>query len=128
MSRKKMAAGIVILAVIVIFVVLFFTNNVGGQSFDKKVVGQWSNVPVTGGCDSNLEDGFFIHEDGTIEGIEGFKEYQVEETDSEINYLIVSGGYEDIRRYEVNFNEDDLLMVQEENVSEGLTCYFEKVE
>ena len=29
---------------------------------------------------------------------------------------------------EVDFNEDDLLMVQEENVSEGLTCYFEKVE
>ena len=128
MSKKKLAAGIIILAVLVIFVVLFFTNNVGGQNIDKKVVGEWSNVPVTGGCDSNLVDGIFIHEDGTIEGIEGFKEYQVEKTDSEMNYLVVNGGYEDIRRYEVNFNEDDLLVVQEENVSEGLACYFEKVE
>lgn len=128
MKRKGLAAGIIIVCALVVFAVLFFMNNVAGQSFDKKIVGQWSNVPVTGGCDSNLVDGVYIHEDGTIEGIEGFKEYQVEETDKEFNYLVVGGGYEDIRRYEVHFNEDDLLVMQEENVSEGLACYFEKVE
>lgn len=127
MSKKKLAAGIIILAVLVIFVVLFFTNNVGGQSIDKKVVGQWTVIEDNTGCETDLEDGIRISEDETIEGIEGFKEYQVEETDSEIDYLVVSGGYEDIRRYEVNF-EEELLVLKEENVSDALTCYFEKVE
>lgn len=128
MNRKKMSVAVILVVLLAIVAVLFFANNAVGENFEKKVVGEWSNVPVTGGCDSNIVDGFFLHEDGTVEGIEGFKEYQVEETDSEINYLVVSGGYEDIRRYEVNFNEDDLFVVQEENVSEGLACYFEKVE
>lgn len=127
MNKKKLGIGILI-GVAVALLVIFTASNVFSESFEKKVVGQWSNVPVTGGCDSNISGGFFIQDDGTIEGIEGFKEYQIEETDSEINYLIASGGYEDIRRYEVSFNEDDLLVMQEENVSEGLACYFEKVE
>lgn len=128
MSRKKMAVGIIIVAVLVIFVVLFFTKNVGGQNLDEKIVGQWSNVPVNGHCDSDIKDGFYINEDETIEGIEGFKEYQIDETNNEINYLVVSGGYEDITRYEVHFNEDDLLVMRNETISDGLTCYFEKVE
>lgn len=127
MNKKKLTVGIVVGAVL-LFVILFFANNVVGESFEKKIVGQWSNVPIEKHCDSNIKDGFYIKEDGTLEGIEGFKEYEIEETEKEFNYLITSGGYEDIRRYEVNFNEDELLVVHEEDVSDALTCYFEKVE
>lgn len=123
-----MAVGIIIVAVLVIFVVLFFIKNVGGQNLEKKIIGQWAVTEGNTGCETDLENGIRINGNGTIEGIDGFKKYEIEETEQGFSYLIASGGYEDITRYKVNFNEDDLLVVLEEDVSEGLTCYFEKVE
>lgn len=128
MKRKGLAAGIIIVCALVVFAVLFFMNNVAGQKTEKKVVGQWTVIEDNTGCETDLENGIRINEDGTIEGVEGFKEYQVEETDKEFDYLVLGGGYEDITRYEVNFDEQELLVMKEENVSEALTCYFEKVE
>ncbi|MDJ0333271.1 hypothetical protein [Planococcus sp. S3-L1] len=127
MNKKKLTVGIVVGAVL-LFVILFFANNVVGESFEKKIVGQWTVKPINGGCESDLEDGIRINDNGTIEGIDGFKKYEIEETEQEFSYLIASGGYEDITRYEISFTEDDLLVMHEEDVSEGLTCYFEKVE
>lgn len=127
MNKKKLTVGIVVGAVL-LFVILFFANNTVGQSVEKKIVGQWDSVPVNGGCESGLENGIRINDNGTIEGIEGFKKYEIEETEQEYSHLIASGGYEDITRYKVSFTEDDLLVVLEEDVSDVLTCYFEKVE
>lgn len=130
MNKKKLIVGIAVVVALLVVAVLFFGNrdNAVGQSFEKEIVGQWKVVPDNTGCETDLENGIRTYDDGTLEGVEGFKVYKIEETEKEFNYLIASGGYEDITRYEVNFNENDLLVMKEEGVSEGLTCYFEKVE
>ncbi|MGE6370596.1 hypothetical protein ACQKDB_15830 [Planococcus kocurii] len=126
MNKKKLTIGIVVGAVL-LFVILFFANNVVGESLEKKVVGQWVVVPEMNGCDSDLEEGIWINENGTIEGIEGFKDYRIEEVGNQA-YLIAGGGYEDLRRYSIEFNEENDLIMQNEKISEGLVCQFEKVE
>src|SRR5690606_38126098 len=98
MSRKKTAVGIITVAELVIFGVLFFIKNVGGQNLEKKIIGQWAVTEGNTGCETDLENGIRINGNGTIEGIDGFKKYEIEETEQGFSYLIASGGYEDITR------------------------------
>lgn len=128
MSKKKIGVAIAIACILIIGLTAYTVTGGFEEKLEKKVVGEWVVVPEMDGCDPDLENGIRMNEDGTIEGILGFTNYRVEETDQENSHLIVDGGYEDLRRYKIQMDDKEILTMHNENVSEGLTCKFEKVE
>lgn len=102
----------------------------GCSSLEKDVVGTWQT--------DNNNCGTYIDEDKKIEfdddnmviGIEGFKEYKVDE-EQDPAVLTLTGGFEDTQNYEIKTEDDSLYIVEQDEADKGfdstLTCEYEKV-
>jgi len=84
------------------------------QSIEKQIVGTWEK---NDDCDNHMDNKISFDDDGNVVGIEGFKTYEIKETDNEdYDYAVLSGGYEDSGRYRIKIDEEDNLhIVQEED-------------
>ncbi|MFG6121144.1 hypothetical protein [Thalassobacillus sp. B23F22_16] len=119
----------------VIFIGLFILLIVSAcsQSTEKEIIGTWENTDEEDDCDTNMDEKITFSDDGMVVGIEGFKDYKIEETDNDdYDYAILSGGYEDTARYRVNItDEGHLQIVYEEDdlydFDDGIACHMEKV-
>ena len=100
------------------------------KNFEDEIVGHWKRIDETDGCDPLLENGFRFNDDDSVEGIEGFKTYEIKKDNNE-HKIILSGGYEDTRRYEVSISEGVLNILEydtRKKINEGLACDMKKVD
>lgn len=125
-KNKKILIIITVIAVIGLVLLFVFTN----RSIEKQIVGKWTSI---GGeeCDNNMNEIITFRKDKTIEGIEGFTEYQIEETKhDEYDYVILSGVYEDTTRYRIKVSDDKLSIVYEEgdtyDFDSAIACHMNK--
>ena len=132
-GKKGMKIAIVLIAVVLIIMLAFSLSKKGnknvsegvGGNIEKIVVGKWQLVGSSS-CDFMDNDLLRINKDKTLEGVSDFNLYQYKNAEG-IDHLIFSG-YGDSKRFEVGFNGSNQLEILEENVSDSLTCTFEKME
>lgn len=86
------------------------------QSIEENIVGTWNKIDKDGNtCESNMDEKITFDEDGDVVGIEGFKTYEIKDSDNkDYDYAILSGGYEDNTRYRVKIDEDNHLQIVKE--------------
>lgn len=132
-TKKGMKIAIVLIAVVLIIILAFSLSKKGnkndsgdvGGNTEKIVVGKWQLVDSSS-CDFMDNDVLRINKDKTLEGVSDFNLYEYKNAEG-IDHLVFSG-YGDSKRFEVRVNGLNQLEVLEENVSDSLTCTFEKME
>lgn len=100
------------------------------QNIEKEIVGTWQAINED--CDTNMGSKITFYDDNTIAGIEGYQEYKIEETNhDDFDYAVLSGGYEDVAKYRVKVNDDNLNIVYEEediyDFDSAIACHMERV-
>lgn len=137
MKNKNKKIFVLIVLVVVIGLILSFVfmqdkSNTSNKTsgIKKQLIGSWSSVDGEE-CDNNMSEIITFRKDNTIEGIDGFNEYRTEASDhKEYDYIILSGQYEDFTRYRINFNEDTLQIVYEEDdiydFNSAISCQMNK--
>src|SRR5699024_6864606 len=109
---------------------LTFIVMSGCSSLEKDIVGTWQTDDNSCGTfiDENKEITF--DDDNLVSGIEGFKEYKIDE-EQDPAVLTLTGGFEDNTNYEIKLEDDSLYIIQQDRVEEGFdsafTCEYEKV-
>lgn len=96
------------------------------QSFEDKIVGHWERVNKEKACDSNLEKGFYFKEDGSVEGIESYKTYEIDQQEDHTE-IILDGNVAEPTRYSTEIDENNVLTIKEKG-AKRLTCKMKKVE
>ena len=124
-NKKGLTIAIALVAVVLIVALIFSLTKNSKEDVGKMVVGKWQLVDTTS-CDFLDNDLLRINQDKSLEGVSDFNTYKFVDIE-EMDHLVFSG-YGDSKRFEVNFNDSNQLEVLEENVSDSLTCTFEKME
>lgn len=118
-----MKKGLVLMAASVLIVLTGCS-----QSFEDKLIGHWERVDEDEGCSTELEEGFYFKEDGSVEGIEMFKTYEVEEKDGSQTDIVLDGTLAETTRYIASIDEDEILSIRKETDAEGMACNMQKVD
>lgn len=119
------------LIIVSIFTIIFITGC--SQSVEKQIIGTWK--AISDKCDtdiSGINEEITFYEDNTILGIKGFNEYKFQETKEEdYNYIVLSGGYEDVTNFRYEITSDNILKLVNNNYdddfSEITACHMQKV-
>lgn len=115
---------------IVIPCLLLCIGLVGCSGIENEIVGTWETQDNACGKYIDKDEKIEFDDDNMIVGIEGFKEYKIDD-DQDPAILTLSGGYEDVQNYEIKIDDDALHIVQEDKADEGFNsafaCKYEKV-
>ena len=107
---------------------LFACTPSTDNSIKTQIIGEWR---TDDSCSKYFQDGFRINEDGTIEGVQYFQTYEIEEGNKDYDYMILDGA-EDLTRFKIRMEGKDEMEVVEDDDSDafesGLSCNMEKVE
>lgn len=130
-TEKKTKNKIYVLVIlgIIIFIMIFMLANRG--TVESKIVGNWKSIDDEW-CDANLSEVVTFTKNNEVEGIEGFNEYRIEDTDhDEYDYAVLSGGYEEATRYRIKINKDDTLSIVLEDkdvydFDSAISCHMSK--
>lgn len=126
MSLKEI--NIAIASVFLMGLIAYALTGGFEDSLEEKAIGEWAVIPEMDGCDPDLRIGIRMNENGTIEGLLGFVNYRIEETNQDNSHLIVDGGYEDSRHYNIQIDDEEILTLRNENSPEKFTCKLQKVD
>lgn len=102
----------------------------GCSSLEDDIVGTWETEDTNCGVYIDEEQNITFSDDNTVTGIEGFKEYKVN-NEHDPAVLTLTGGYEENTNYEIQIENEVLQIVHDEKADEGfdstLACEYEKV-
>lgn len=124
-NKKIIAVVVAAVSIVLIFVLISTLSKNTKDDVGKKVIGKWQLTDSTS-CDFLDDDLLRINPDNSLEGVSDFNTYKFVDTEG-IDHLVFSG-YGDSKRFEINFKSSNELEILEENVSDSLTCTFEKME
>lgn len=122
---KKKKSKIVLTSIVVLIIALFVGCTSNKKEDVKTLQGKWLLTNDTD-CDFLDDDVLRINDDKTLEGVSDYNEFSLSDEEG-VNHMIFKG-YGDSKRFEYKFNKTNQLEVLEENVSDSLTCIFEKAD
>lgn len=127
-KTKKKNIFVVVALLVACGLTLFIL--LGNKSLEQEIVGSWITIEGEE-CLPSTNEIITFRKDKVIEGLEGFSDYRIQETDhNEYDYAILSGHYEDATRYRIKISDEVLSIVYEEgdtyDFESAIACHMTK--